>query len=109
MNAHTFNSQFFELPSLSYIDTAWEEQTHRTPVETGGTTRKTGLGGWFAHRIEALKARRRDVRAASELAMMSDHQLMDVGLSRSDLTRVFQPEFNEDLRRRGEIACCAKY
>jgi uncharacterized protein YjiS (DUF1127 family) len=108
MNAHTFNSQFFELPSLSYIDTAWEEQQTRTPVETRGPSWKTSLAGWLAHRVEAFKAWRRDVQTASELAMMSDHQLMDVGLTRSDLTRVFQPEFNEDLRQRGEIACSTK-
>jgi uncharacterized protein YjiS (DUF1127 family) len=101
MNAHTFNSQFFELPSLSYIDTAWEEQSQRIPVEIGGPSRKTGLGRWFANRVDAVKTWRRDARAASELAVMSDHQLMDVGLTRSDLTRVFQPEFNEDLRQRG--------
>ncbi|MEA2777701.1 MAG: hypothetical protein QOF90_3107 [Acetobacteraceae bacterium] len=32
---------------------------------------------------------------------MSDRELMDIGVSRGDLPRVFQAAFNEDLRRRG--------
>jgi uncharacterized protein YjiS (DUF1127 family) len=32
---------------------------------------------------------------------MTDYELSDIGLSRGDLPRVFQPAFNEDLRNRG--------
>jgi uncharacterized protein YjiS (DUF1127 family) len=32
---------------------------------------------------------------------MSDHELMDIGISRSDLSRVFDPSLNQDLRARG--------
>jgi uncharacterized protein YjiS (DUF1127 family) len=32
---------------------------------------------------------------------MSNHELMDIGLTRSDLGRVFYPAFNLDLRSRG--------
>ena len=105
MSAHTVNSNFkFALPSLSYIDTRWEEPNLRAPVETGLPVRKTGLAGWFARRIDAIRTWRRDSHAAAELAMMSDHELMDIGLSRSDLNRVFEPKFNEDLRQRTTVS-----
>jgi uncharacterized protein YjiS (DUF1127 family) len=104
MNARTANSQFiFELPSLSYIDASWEELDPRTLAKTARPVRKTGLAGWFASRLEALRSWRRTVQASFELEMMSDRQLMDIGISRSDLDRVFKSEFNQDLRERGGL------
>jgi len=101
MSVQTFNSKFkFELPSLSYIDAKREEPNLRSPAETGFPVRKTGFAGWLARRADAIKSWRGDSRAATELAMMSDHDLMDIGISRSDLNRVFKPQFNEDLRQR---------
>ncbi len=32
---------------------------------------------------------------------MSDYELADIGLSRSDLSRVFEPGFSQDLYQRG--------
>jgi hypothetical protein len=40
--------------------------------------------------------------------MMSDRQLMDIGICRSDLGRVFDSEYNKDLRERGAIIRCPK-
>jgi uncharacterized protein YjiS (DUF1127 family) len=62
---------------------------------------KTGLAAWLAAQVTTFQAWRRDREAAAELAAMSNHELMDIGLSRSDLSRVFDPAFNEDLRMRG--------
>jgi uncharacterized protein YjiS (DUF1127 family) len=31
---------------------------------------------------------------------MSNYELRDIGLTRSDLSRVFEPEFSQDLRAR---------
>jgi uncharacterized protein YjiS (DUF1127 family) len=105
MSARTANPQFnFELPSLSYIDARWEEPNLRTPAGTGFPARKTGLAGWFARQVDAIQTWRRDNQAAAELAIMSDHELTDIGISRSDLDRVFQPAFNEDIRNRGYAA-----
>jgi uncharacterized protein YjiS (DUF1127 family) len=105
MSVRTANSQFnFELPSLSYIDAKWEEPNLRTPVETGFPVRKTGLAAWVARQVDAFRTWRRESQAAAELSMMSDHELMDIGITRSDMDRVFSPEFNEDLRQRGEHA-----
>ena len=101
MNAQTGKSQFsFELPSLSYIDAQWEEPNLRTPTERSGS-RSGGISGWLSRRIAGFRARRQNSQAARELAGMSDHDLMDIGISRSDLSRVFDPAFSRDLRTRG--------
>ena len=37
-----------------------------------------------------------------EMAMMTDRELSDIGLSRSDLPRIFDPTFAADRPRRGD-------
>ncbi len=104
MSAHTANSQFsFELPSLSYIDAKWEEPNLSTPA-VSTPARSGGLAEWLSRRVAAFLAWRRDSRAAAELSLMSDHELMDIGISRSDLPRVFDRTVNQDLRERGNYA-----
>jgi uncharacterized protein YjiS (DUF1127 family) len=101
MSVHTAESQFtIELPSMSYIDAKWEEPSLRAAAEPT-PVRKGGLAAWLSHRIAAFVAWRRDSQAASELAAMSDRELMDIGLGRADVVRVFNPAYNEDLRQRG--------
>jgi uncharacterized protein YjiS (DUF1127 family) len=100
MSAQTADSQFsFKLPSLSYIDAKWEEPELLAPA--AAPARKTGLAAWLAARVAAFQAWRRDREAAAELAAMSNRELMDIGLTRSDLSRVFDPACNDDLRARG--------
>ncbi len=100
MSAHTADSRAsFKLPSLSYINAKWEEPDLLTPPAPAA--RKTGLAAWLSGRVAALQKWRRDSEAAAELAAMSNHELMDIGLTRSDLGRVFDPAFNADLRTRG--------
>jgi uncharacterized protein YjiS (DUF1127 family) len=100
MSVQTADSQFsFKLPSLSYVDAKWEEPELLAP--TAVPPRKTGLAAWLAAQVTTFQPWRRDREAAAELAAMSNHELMDIGLSRSDLSRVFDPAFNEDLRMRG--------
>jgi uncharacterized protein YjiS (DUF1127 family) len=102
MSAQTADSQYaFRLPSLSYIDAKWEEPNLRTAAVSSQTARKAGLAAWMSRRVAAFIAWRRDSEAAAELASMSDRELMDIGVSRSDLARVFDPAFNQDLRERG--------
>ena len=101
MSVHTAESQFtFELPSMSYIDAKWEEPNLRVAAEPT-PVRKGGLAAWLSHQIAAFVAWRRDSQAANELAAMSDRELMDIGLGRADVVRVFHPAYNEDLRQRG--------
>jgi uncharacterized protein YjiS (DUF1127 family) len=103
MSGHTVNQKFnFELPSLSYIDAKWEEPNLRAAADVKRPPQKTGLAAWFSTRLAAYRAWQRDQRAVVELGTMSDYELSDIGLSRSDLGRVFDPSFNDDLRRRGQ-------
>jgi len=102
MSAHTADQKLnFQLPSLSYIDAKWEEPNLRAAAATAAPVRKTGL---LARLIEAYRARQRDRQAMNEFAAMSDYELADMGLSRSDTHRVFDPALNQDLRERGQAA-----
>ena len=102
MSVHTADSQFtFELPRMSYIDAKWEEPNLRAPAATPSGVRKGGLAAWLSRQAAAFVAWRRDSEAAGELSAMSDRELLDIGLSRADVGRVFDPAFNEDLRQRG--------
>jgi uncharacterized protein YjiS (DUF1127 family) len=102
MGAHTADSKFsFELPSMSYIDAKWEEPTLRAPAATPALARNRGLAAWLSHKFAALRAWHLDHAAASELSSMTDRELLDIGLSRADVGRVFAPAYSMDLRQRG--------
>jgi uncharacterized protein YjiS (DUF1127 family) len=102
MSIQTANTRFsFKLPTLSYIDASWEEPNLRAPAQTGQPVRKTGLAGWLGRQVAAFQTWRRNQQALAEISMMSDYELADIGLTRSDMHRVFDPEFNQDLRQRG--------
>jgi uncharacterized protein YjiS (DUF1127 family) len=96
MSAHLADSNFsHRLPSLSYIDAKWEEpnlrQTDVAAPRKGFLTRlMANIQAWF-----------RTQEAMTELGGMSDRELHDIGLTRSDVMRVFDPELNQDLRQRG--------
>jgi uncharacterized protein YjiS (DUF1127 family) len=103
MSAHFADSDFnHRLPSLSYIDAKWEEPELRLPAYKA--PRRAGFAEWLAGNLNSLRTWFRDNEAAGELHAMSDRELHDIGLSRSDLGRVFDPALNQDLRRRGEHA-----
>ena len=100
MSVHTADSQFsFQLPSLSYIDAKWEEPNLR--ADAPHAVRKGGLAAWLSRQVAAFITWRRNSEAMSELASMSDRELMDIGMNRGDLVRAFDPTCNEDLRQRG--------
>ena len=84
----------FELPKLSYIDTRWEEPA--LPTATPATEKHGVLSSWIA----GFRAWRQQMAAMAELAHMSDRELLDVGLNRGDLDRIFDDRYNMDLRRR---------
>jgi uncharacterized protein YjiS (DUF1127 family) len=102
MSAHTANQKLnFQLPSLSYIDAKWEEPNLRAAATTVAPAGKRGL---LARLIAGFQAWQRDRQAMTEFASMSDYELADMGLSRSDTHRVFDPALNGDLRQRGQTA-----
>jgi uncharacterized protein YjiS (DUF1127 family) len=104
MSAHIADSQFsFQLPSLSYIDAKWEEPALREAAPSP-RVRTGGLAAWLSHQVAAFVAWRRNGEAEAELRAMSDRELADIGLSRSDLSRVLQPGLDVDLYQRG-VGC----
>ena len=52
--------------------------------------------------MAAFRAWRLERRAQTELGNMTDRELMDIGLNRGDLMRVFNPAQNADLRGRAQ-------
>jgi uncharacterized protein YjiS (DUF1127 family) len=98
MSAPMTKSQMaFELPSLSYIDTRWEEPD---AVPAVGPVRKHGLATWIASRVAAYRTWRANARTLVELSNMSDRELSDIGLTRGDFERIFDNRYNGDLRSR---------
>ena len=94
MSAPIAKSQLtFELPDLSYVDIHQEEPAPRVLHDE---VRPHGIHAW----IEAFRGWREKRVAMAELAMMSDRELADIGLNRGDLDRVFNDNFNQDLRYR---------
>jgi len=85
---------------MSYVDAKWEEPALRAATRSN-VTRKGGLAAWLSRQVSAFVAWRRESEAAAELSAMSDRELLDIGLNRGDVRRVFNPAFNGDLRRRG--------
>ena len=105
MSAQIADSEFaFKLPSLSYIDAEWEDHDLRVDSASPQGARKRGLAGWWSRQAAALVAWRRNNEAARELSAMSDRQLADIGISRSDLARVFDAAHNQDLGQRGHYS-----
>jgi len=99
MSAQTANQNFnFQLPSLSYIDAKWEEPNLRAPAQTTDPTARSGL---FAQLIAGYRAWQRERQAMTEFSAMTDYELADIGLSRADVHRVFDPTLSEDLQYRG--------
>ena len=99
MAAHTSDHNFnFQLPSLTYVDAKWEEPNLRAAPQARDTAAYTGF---FARMIAQFQAWRRDRQSMAEFASMSDYELSDIGLSRADMHRVFDPALNQDLQARG--------
>lgn len=99
MSAHTANNNFdFHLPSLSYVDAKWEEPNLRAQAQTANFAPKANF---FARMMAGYRDWRRNRQAMVEFAGMTDYELADIGLSRSDVYRVFDPALSEDLQFRG--------
>ncbi|HEY1936113.1 MAG TPA: DUF1127 domain-containing protein [Acetobacteraceae bacterium] len=94
MSAPLAKDQFaFELPNLTYVDSHLEDPVLPPLFET---EKPHGVRRWLA----GFRAWRENRAALAEMDMMSDRELADIGLTRSDLPRVFNDNFNGDLRQR---------
>ncbi len=101
MSAPMTKSQMaFELPRLSYIDTRWEEPEVQPAVEP---VREHGFASWIAARAATYRTWRENARARAELNSMTDRELVDVGLNRGDVERMFDDRFNQDLLERSRV------
>lgn len=101
MSAPITKDQFtFSLGNASYIDSSYEELPTAVVKQPEG-----GIGKWMASFVAAFADWRRRQRVLQEMELMTDRELADIGLSRSDLPRVFDPAFAaEHVRGRNYIA-----
>ena len=101
MSAPITKDQFtFSLGNLSYIDSSYEELP--APVVKPETR---GIGAWIGRLLHRLGEWQRRRTVMQEMAMMTDRELSDIGLSRSDINRVLDPGFAADHNRGREYIC----
>ena len=84
----------FSLGQQSYIGPAYED-VQRSAINQGVEQ----ATGFFRRIFSAFVAWRQRQEVLREMQMMTDHELADIGLSRADLSRVFDPVFADDHRR----------
>ena len=90
MNISTADDHFaFSLGELTYIDSTYDGES----TDSIAKARKHGVARWFGRLLEHAAEWRRRRATMQEMAMMSDRELSDIGLSRADLGRVFDPAF----------------
>jgi uncharacterized protein YjiS (DUF1127 family) len=95
MNAPISKDHFnYSLGNLSYVDYAYDEPP--VPVVK---TEKGGVRQWLSMTVAALAEWRRRRATLREMDMLTDRELSDIGLTRSDLPRVFDPAFAADRAR----------
>jgi len=98
MSAPTTNDQFsLSLGNLSYIGASYEEASPSVIKPRAHRVR-----AWIAHLCVTAAEWHRRRTIMQEMAMMTDRELSDIGLSRSDLSRVFDPTFAANHPGRGD-------
>jgi uncharacterized protein YjiS (DUF1127 family) len=96
MNAPITEDQFsFSLGNLTYIDSSYDDEA---PASIVGL-RKRVAAGWLNCLLTKVTEWRNRRAVMQELALMTDHELSDIGLSRADLPHVFDPAFAADHAR----------
>ena len=97
MNAPVTKDQFtLSLGNLTYVDSTYDDVPAEIPAES-----THGVRQWFERRVTAFAEWRRRQETLREMEMLTDRELADIGLTRSDLPRVFDPAFAAD-RPRGQ-------
>jgi uncharacterized protein YjiS (DUF1127 family) len=102
MTAQITKDQFnYSLGNASYVDYSYDEPPARV-IETP----KPGIGRLLKMAVAGFADWRRRQAVMHEMEMLTDRELADIGLARSDLPRVFDPGFAADHERgRDYIAC----
>jgi uncharacterized protein YjiS (DUF1127 family) len=88
MSAPIANDHFdFSLGNLSYINSAYDEPyAPAKPLDPR-------ISVWVARLVSMFREWWHRRAVIQELSLMTDRELSDIGLSRSDLARVFDPAF----------------
>ncbi len=99
MNVSMNKSEFaFKLPEMLSYHSTWEDadyepvQPHRNTglvARTAGAVKRS-VAGWLERQ-----------RVMNEMSRLSDRDLADLGISRYDIKRVFDPAFAADHAARG--------
>ena len=100
MSAHLVESDFFLklATSQSYIDSSYDATPDSVarPAPRGLLRR---IGDGLASLVQGVKTWSSRHATLSEMEQMSDRELADIGLTRVDVPRVFDPEFVSDHAR----------
>lgn len=95
MNASINKTQFaFSLGNFTYIDSTYEEAP-----DAVAEAPRSKIGRFLARCVSRLADWQRRREVIAEMVMMSDRELADIGLSRNDIARVFDPSFAADHTR----------
>jgi uncharacterized protein YjiS (DUF1127 family) len=88
MSAPIANNHFdFSLGDLSYINSAYDEPyAPAKPLDHR-------ISAWVGQLVSMFREWRRRRAVIQEMSLMTDRELSDIGLTRSDLARVFDPAF----------------
>lgn len=84
----------FSLGNASYVDYLYEEPAARV-VEAP----KVGFVQLLKRAVAAVAEWRRRQAVLQEMQLLTERELNDIGLTRSDLPRVFDPAFAADRAR----------
>jgi uncharacterized protein YjiS (DUF1127 family) len=99
MNASINTNEFaFKLPEMLSYHSTWEDADYEPTLPRRHPGWIAALAVAVVRGLRAYAERRRVMR---ELQEMSDHELADLGLSRYDIPRVFDPAFA--LERDGRV------
>jgi len=85
----------FSLGNLSYIGPAYDEAAEPSVKADS----HHGSGKWLSRLFAAVAEWHHRRMVIQEMSMMTDRELADIGLTRSDLPRVFDPAFAAEHAR----------
>ena len=88
-------------PRPAFLTIAAEEAVRLAHPTRGRVSHR--LSGFVKSRLAKLASRRQHKAGIAELCRLSDHELADIGITRSDLPRIMDPRFIADHEQRGQF------
>jgi uncharacterized protein YjiS (DUF1127 family) len=98
MNAPTSKRELeFKLPAMMSYHATWDDADYEPVIPIRHRPLRTRLA-----RLRETVARYRERQAVqAELHAMTDRELADIGMSRYDISRIFDPDFAQEHAHRG--------